>query len=99
MAGQAHRFLRYAPQQIEYALHRLRTEVARLYRLMDRQLERHEYLAEDYSNADIAAWAFGGDYPQVKRWFEAVGGRPAVRRGAQAGQDWVNFTHRSTTPP
>lgn len=99
MAGQAHHFLRYAPQQIEYAQHRFRTEVARLYGVMDRQLARTPYLAGDYSIADIAAWPWVvrhewqgqdlQDFPQVKRWFEAVGSRPAVQRGAAAGADWT----------
>ncbi len=100
MAGQAHHFLRYAPQKIEYAMHRFRTEVARLYKVMDRQLARHEYLAGEYSIADIAAWPWVArhewqeqnldDFPNVKRWFEAVGARPAVQRGAQVGQDWTS---------
>ena len=56
MAGQAHHFLRYAPQKIEYAMHRFRTEVARLYKVLDEQLAREKYLADDYSIADITAW-------------------------------------------
>jgi GST-like protein len=98
MAGQAHHFLRYAPQKVEYAMHRFATEVARLYAVMDRQLAGHEYLAGDYSIADIAAWPWVvrhewqgqdlKDFPHVKRWFEQVGGRPAVQRGADVGKDW-----------
>ena len=101
MAGQAHHFLRYAPQQIEYAMHRFRSEVARLYAVMDRQLAAHEYLAGAYSIADIAAWPWVvryewqgqdlKDFPHVKRWFEAVGERPAVVKGAAVGQDLANF--------
>ena len=101
MAGQAHHFLRYAPQQIEYAMHRFRTEVARLYKVMDTELGKREYLAGDYSIADIAAWPWVvrhdwqgqdlNDFPNVKRWFEAVGSRPAVQRGAAVGQDLANF--------
>jgi GST-like protein len=102
MAGQAHHFLRYAPQQIEYAMHRFRSEVARLYAVMDRQLASHEYLAGAYSIADIAAWPWVvryewqgqdlKDFPHVKRWFEAVGSRPAVVKGAAVGQDLANFS-------
>jgi GSH-dependent disulfide-bond oxidoreductase len=102
MAGQAHHFLRYAPQQIEYAMHRFRTEVARLYKVMDGELGRREYLAGDYSIADIAAWPWVvrydwqgqdlNDFPNVKRWFEAVGARPAVKRGAEVGKDLVSFS-------
>ena len=97
MAGQAHHFLRYSPQKIEYAMHRFRTEVARLYKVMDRQLARQPYLAGEYSIADIAAWPWVvrydwqgqklEDFPNVKRWFEAVGARPAVQRGAAVGAD------------
>ncbi len=102
MAGQAHHFLRYAPQKVEYAMHRFRTEVTRLYKVMDKQLARHPYLAGAYSIADIAAWPWVvrfdwqgqdlNDYPSVKRWFEAVGNRPAVRKGADVGKDLANFS-------
>ena len=97
MAGQAHHFLKYAPQKIEYAMHRFRSETARLYKVMDKQLGRLEYLAGDYSIADIAAWPWVtryewqeqnlADFPNVKRWFETVGSRPAVKRGAEAGAE------------
>jgi GSH-dependent disulfide-bond oxidoreductase len=97
IAGQAHHFLKYAPQKVEYAMHRFRSETARLYGVMDRQLGQQEYLAGDYSIADIAAWPWVyrydwqeqnlDDFPNVKRWFQAVGERPAVRRGASAGAD------------
>jgi GSH-dependent disulfide-bond oxidoreductase len=106
MAGRAHHFLRYAPLKIEYAMHRFHTEVARLYKVMDRQLASHAYLAGDYSIADIAAWPWVvrhdwqgqdlDDHPHVKRWFAAVGNRPAVPRGAAVGQDWVNFAQPMT---
>ena len=102
MAGQAHHFLRYAPQQIDYARHRFRSEVARLYKVMDTQLGTHAYLAGDYSIADIAAWPWVvrhdwqeqdlNDFPNVKRWFEAVGSRPAVIRGSAVGKDLANFS-------
>jgi GST-like protein len=104
MAGQAHHFLRYSPQKIEYAMHRFRTEVTRLYKVMDKQLGQHEYLAGAYSIADIAAWPWVvrydwqgqdlNDYPNVKRWFEAVGSRPAVKKGSEVGKDWVNFSQQ-----
>ncbi|HEY4211231.1 MAG TPA: glutathione S-transferase N-terminal domain-containing protein [Steroidobacteraceae bacterium] len=102
-AGQAHHFLRYSPQKIEYAMHRFRSEVARLYKVMDKQLARHAYLAgDDYSIADIACWPWIvrhdwqeqdlNTFPNVKRWFEAVGTRPAVIRGSELGKDLQNFT-------
>jgi GST-like protein len=102
MAGQAHHFLKYSPQKIEYAMHRFRTEVARLYKVMEKPLAKHEYLAGAYSIADIAAWPWVArhdwqgqdlnDYPNVKRWFEVVGARPAVQRGAAVGKDLANFS-------
>ena len=101
MAGQAHHFLRYSPQKIEYAMHRFKTEVSRLYKVLDGQLARSEYIAGDYSIADIAAWPWVvrydwqgqdlNDYPHVQRWFEAVGARPAVQRGSAVGQEWTHF--------
>jgi GST-like protein len=64
---------------------------------MDKQLGGHEYLAGEYSIADIAAWPWVvrhdwqeqnlDDFPNVKRWFAAVGARPAVQRGANAGAE------------
>jgi GST-like protein len=97
MAGQAHHFLKYSPQKVEYAMHRFQTEVARLYKVLDMQLGKTEYIAGDYSIADIAAWPWVvrydwqgqklEDFPHVKRWFETVGARPAVQRGAAVGAD------------
>jgi GSH-dependent disulfide-bond oxidoreductase len=97
MAGQAHHFLRYATQKVEYAMNRYRGEVSRLYGVLDRQLGKSEYVAGDYSIADIAAWPWVARYelqeqdiaafPNVKRWFDVVGSRPAVQRGAAAGAD------------
>ncbi len=102
MAGQAHHFLRYAPQKIDYAMHRFRTEVARLYQVMDRQLRAQPYLAGDYSIADIAAWPWVArhewqeqnlnDFPHVQRWFAVVGKRPAVIKGADVGKELANFS-------
>jgi len=102
MAGQAHHFLRYSPQKIEYAMHRFHAEVTRLYKVMEKQLAKHEYLAGEYSIADIAAWPWVvrhdwqgqdlNDTPNVKRWFEAVGARPAVQRGAKVGTEWMNYS-------
>jgi GST-like protein len=67
---------------------------------MDTQLAKEEYLAGEYSVADIAAWPWVfrhdwqgqdlSDFPHVKRWFEAVGARPAVKKGAAVGQEWVS---------
>jgi len=104
MAGQAHHFLRYAPQKVEYAMHRFQAEVTRLYKVLDTQLGKTEYLAGDYSIADIAAWPWVArwewqgqnleDYPQIKRWFDAIGARPTVQRAIAVGADWANFSQQ-----
>ncbi len=106
MAGQAHHFLRYAPEKHEYSMHRFRAEVARLYTVMDKQLGKYEYLAREYSIADIAAWPWVfrydwqgqdlNDFPNVKRWFETVGARPAVKKGANVGQEWLSSAQQMT---
>ena len=100
MAGQAHYFLKYAPQKNAEGMERFRNETARLYGVMDRQLGKEEFLAGDYSIADIAAWPWVfrhdwqeqdlDDFPNVRRWFDAVGERPAVARGAEVGADLVD---------
>lgn len=91
MAGQCHHFRLYAPEQVPYAIARYTNEVNRLYGVMDRRLADHEYLAGDYSIADIACigWARGWQkqgqdiarFPHLKRWLDAVEARPAVQRG------------------
>ncbi|GGY16884.1 glutathione S-transferase family protein [Paludibacterium paludis] len=92
MLGQAHHFMRYAPEPIAYAIERYRNEAARLYGVLDGQLARSLYVAgEAYSIADIALYPWAArhdwhgidlaDYPNVERWSRLVGERPAVRRG------------------
>lgn len=91
MLGQAHHFRRYAPEQIPYAVERYTKEAARLYGIIDRRLSAHEYLAGDYSIADIATFPWirpyrwqGQEldaYPNIKRWFDAIKVRPAVQQG------------------
>lgn len=106
MAGQAHHFLRYSPQKIEYAMDRFRNETARLYKVMDERLVQVEYLGGDYSIADMAAWPWVyryewqeqdlNDFPGLKRWFDAIGVRPAVVKGAGVGMEWINFNQQMT---
>ena len=106
MAGQAHHFLRYAPQKIEYAMERFRNETARLYQVLDTRLGEADYLGGDYSIADMATWPWVyrhdwqeqdlNDFPSLKRWFEAVGARPAVVKGAAVGMEWMNFDQQMT---
>ncbi|MGN6652916.1 glutathione binding-like protein [Trinickia sp.] len=94
MLGQTHHFRIYAPQQIEYAVNRYTNEAKRLYGVMDTQLGKSAFLAgNDYTIADIAAfpwtrsWQNQGvdlaEYPNVKRWHEAIAARPAVQRGVE----------------
>lgn len=103
MAGQAHHFLKYAPsleppQDLPYAKDRYRAEVARLYGVLDRQLAKHRHVAGDfYSIADMAIWGWASlwegqeqtldDKPNLKRWLDDVGARPAVQRGRALAAD------------
>lgn len=97
MSGQANHFRNYAPEKIEYGINRYTNEVNRLYGVMNRQLADHEYLAGDYSIADMASigWMKSAerlgqnlnDFPHVKRWYDAVLARPAVDRGLAVGSD------------
>ena len=92
MFGQVHHFLRAAKEQVPYGIERYGTEVRRLYGVLDRRLDGRDHLAGDgYSIADIATypWVFRrewqgvdlAEFPNVKRWFDALGARPAVERG------------------
>ena len=111
MQGQANVFYRYAPEKIEYAIRRYQNETKRLYAVLDRQLADHEYLAGDYSIADVATWPWVSihgwagvaidDLPHLQRWIALVGERPAVQRGravpksAQASAEQVKEAARS----
>jgi GSH-dependent disulfide-bond oxidoreductase len=91
MMGQANVFYRYFPEKIPAAIDRYQGESKRLFRVLDGHLQQHEYLAGDYSIADIANWAWVrthswsgvtvDDLPNLKRWLALVGQRPAVQRG------------------
>ncbi len=93
MFGQAHHFLRAAPEPVPYAIERYGKETRRLYGVLDHRLAASEYLAADYSIADIATYPWVarhewhkvalGDFPNVERWYGALGARPAVARGMQ----------------
>ncbi|MBZ9559826.1 MULTISPECIES: glutathione binding-like protein [unclassified Modicisalibacter] len=100
MAGQNHHFRNYTPTRIDYAIERYAKETARLYGVLDRRLEDHEFVGGDaYSIADMAIWpwikphARQGqdleDFPHVQRWFTAIGERDGVRR-AYARAETVN---------
>ena len=91
MIGQAHYFLRNCPEDQPFGRDRFMTEVVRLYRVLNKRLGEAPYLAGEYSIADIATYPWIAryeahrtrleDYANVKRWFDAVGGREAVKRG------------------
>jgi glutathione S-transferase len=91
MMGQANVFYRYAPEKIPYAIERYQREVRRLLEVLNTRLADNEYLAGNYSIADIAHWSWvrGYDWAGVsieglahlKRWLDTVGARPAVQRG------------------
>jgi GST-like protein len=91
MAAQAHHFRKFAKEQVPYAIERFTSETHRLYTVMNRRLDDREYLAGDYSVADIACygwanrWDWQGqkieEFPHLKAWLDRVGARPAVQRG------------------
>lgn len=91
MAGQAHHFRGYASEAIPYAIERYTNECNRLYGVMNQRLKDRPFLAGKYSIADMAcvAWVSRfkqqgqdlGRFPHLKRWFESVTARPAVKRG------------------
>lgn len=90
MAGQNHHFVRYAPEPIPYAIDRYVKETARLYGVLDRQLAGRDYVAGDYSIADMAIYPWAKlwemqrqrleDFPNMAAWLERIGARPAVQR-------------------
>jgi GST-like protein len=91
MMGQANVFFRYAPERIPYAVDRYQRETRRLFEVLDSQLAGHEYVAGEYSIADIANWSWVSTHewsgvsldglPHLTRWLDSVGQRPAVQRG------------------
>jgi GST-like protein len=98
MAGQLSHFVNYAPAPVPYALDRYRNEYDRLLCVMDTRLEDRSFLAGDLSIADIASFPWvmsyrklGADldrFSNLRRWFDVMKVRPAVRRGIDLGSDW-----------
>jgi GST-like protein len=90
MAGQNHHFSQYAPEKIPYAVERYVNETNRLYSVLDKRLADREFVAGDYSIADMASYPWVvpyerqgqklDDFPNLKRWFETIQARPAVMR-------------------
>jgi len=90
MAGQNHHFNNYAVEKIPYAIDRYVRETARLYKVLDRQLDGRDFIAGEYSIADMACYPWVvpherqgqdlNDFPNLQRWFEAIRARPATVR-------------------
>jgi GST-like protein len=91
MFGQAHHFLRAAPEQVPYGIKRYTDETRRLYGVLDKRLSEAAFLADEYSIADIATFPWIArhewhkvdlaEFPNVKRWYDTINRRPAVVRG------------------
>ncbi len=89
--GQTHHFVKFNPGKAPYAEQRYLKENHRIYGVLDRRLAEHEYLADDYTIADIATWPWISrfewqqmdlnEFPHLRRWYVAIAQRPAVQRG------------------
>ncbi len=100
MAGQNHHFSTYAPEKIEYAINRYVKETGRLYAVLDKRLADREFVAGDYSIADIAVYPWIvpyerqsqklEDFPNLQRWFETIKARPATIRAYQKAEELKN---------
>ncbi len=96
MLGQNHHFNQYAPEKIPYAIERYMKETERLYGVLDHRLANREFITAQYSIADIAAYPWIVSYrkqrvdlqefPNVKRWLDAIQTRPAVQRAYEIAQ-------------
>ena len=97
MMGQANVFYRYFPEKIQPAIDRYQSEGRRLFEVLERQLSRTEYLAGDYSIADMANWCWVRTHkwsgisidglPNLQRWLEAIMARPGVQKGISVPED------------
>ena len=95
MLGQNHHFNQYAPEKIPYAMDRYTNETRRLYGVLDKRLDGRDFIAGDYSIADMAAYPWIAphakqkmdlvDFPNVARWFDAISQRPATARAYALG--------------
>lgn len=98
MAGQLSHFMSYAPEPVPYAQTRYGNEYDRLLCVMDRRLDDRDFLAGDYSIADMACYPWVASYKRLgaeldkfdnlRRWFDTLKARPALRRGIALGEDW-----------
>lgn len=97
MLGQNHHFRAYAPEPIPYAVRRYTDEARRLYSVLNQRLRGRDFLCGDYSVADMACYPWTvpherqgvdlADYPEVRRWFNAMRARPAVVRAYERGKE------------
>jgi GSH-dependent disulfide-bond oxidoreductase len=102
MMGQANVFFRYFPEKVPSVIDRYQGETRRLFGVLDTHLAGHEYLAGDYSIADIANWAWVRTHrwsgvaidglPHLKRWRDAIRARPAVQRGIEQPPSRIDLT-------
>ncbi|KZL14866.1 Disulfide-bond oxidoreductase YfcG [Pseudovibrio axinellae] len=91
MAGQTHHFAHFNPDKSEYAKDRYLNETKRLYSVLEKQLEGHDFIVDDYSIADMACWPWVSryewqqidldDFPNVRAWYQRIAARPAVQKG------------------
>jgi GST-like protein len=97
MLGQNHHFGTYAPEKIPYAIKRYQDETHRLYRVLNTRLADREFVAGDYSIADMAiiGWAKSherqgidlAEFPNARRWYDTLMARPAVATGMAIGEE------------
>lgn len=97
MAGQNHHFVQYAPERIAYAMDRYVNETNRLYGVLDKQLAGRDFVAGEYSIADMAIYPWIVPYKKqkqslesfanLKRWFDAMAQRPAIKRAYELARE------------
>lgn len=100
MAGQNHHFVHYAPEEVPYAINRYINETNRLYGVLDARLSGREWVADEYSIADMAIYPWIvphqrqrqslSDFPNLERWFRAMQARPAVIAAYEKGRPWAS---------
>jgi GST-like protein len=107
MAGQVNHFAHYAPEKLPYAIDRYVKEVSRLYAVMDNQLASNQYLAGDFSIADMASYPWTAiwerqqqkidEFPNLKRWLDTMRERPGVKAAYEKGKAYQS--NRQNTDP
>ena len=98
MLGQNGHFKFYAPEKIPYAQERYSTEALRLFEVLNKRLEGRDFICGDYSIADMACWPWIitykrqeidlGEFPNIRRWYDNLKARPALRRGYEVGREF-----------